>query len=229
MASAKRLSKKSKTSGLSDQAKKRLMIGAGCVVLAVGGWWGYFSFTTIAPPDLNKLDTSPAAAEQVVSYYGDPRGLIRLPVERQEQYLTQVYQKFSQGEPRARLIQELNQMSSSERETMQAVIFEITRKHVAEMAEGYMNTPFSQRAQYIDKAISNLESVRHELGGGTAANSVAAPLKKGMPIGKDELAKMLVTRTDGPERAKAEPFINAMADRYKEMKNPDIQRRFKTP
>jgi len=224
VAHSKRVVRKGPSGGLSERTKKILLITSLCLLVIVTGWWAYFKFTTISPPDLKAL--GPADVDTVVDYYGSSRGLIRLPVARQEQYLAAAYQKFGQGDDRARYMQALGRMSSGEREMLHSALFEITRVHVMESAREYNNLPASQRGAFIDNAIRKMEGTRGELGGNGQATNLGEPLKAGLPTSSDEIMKVLVTRTNGQERAEAQPFVDKMAERYKELKNPDARRRF---
>lgn len=205
---------KKATGGLSDRTKKIAAISLGCVVLAGAGWWGYFRFTTVPAPELAK-----AAPVQVVEFFGDARGLARMPVDAREQYLVSTYRQFSQGEARQQFIQSMNRMSSSERQVFYDAVFDITHVRVVEMAKEYNSLPMAQRGAYVDQAIQKIEKMREELGGGSRENSVGEPLKADLPTSSDEMMKILVTRTSGQERADAKPFVDRMALRYKEMKN----------
>lgn len=207
-----------KSAGLSDDAKKKIAIGAGSVLVIVVGWWAYFQFTTVAPPDLKQPDASAKVApEKVAEFLGDARGFGRMNVTKQEDFLLTAYRTYGQNpETRARFIQSLHQMSASQREVLNNGVFEIGRKHVMEQAKEFASIPSAgRRSEYIGKAYDKFEKMRAELGGANPGDSLSEPMKQDVPSSSDEMMKVLVDRTDASERSQAKPFVDAMAAEHK--------------
>lgn len=211
---AKTPGRKGRSGGLSQKAQRGILIGCACVLLLGGGWWGYFKLTTLPPPDLKA-----APINDVVAFMGNERGLIRMGVDQREQYLLQAYRHYSQGPARDQFIQQLNRMSPSEKQVLCDAVFDITHVKVVAAARQYNDLPPSQRGAFVDNTIKQFDSMRNELGGGSAQNSVAQPMKSSLPTSSDEWSKILVSRTSGQERAEAKPFVDRVAARYKEMRN----------
>lgn len=223
--------------GLSDRAKWSLMIGAICVLVIGGGWWAYFKLTTIPPPPLT-ADTKP---EKVVAWMGNSQGIARMPTVQREQYLAQVYQQYGTGPARTDFVQAMNRMSSGEKQVLFEATFDIAQMRVIEAARKYNNMPISQRSQFVDSTIRQIESVRGGLvgpaqrggaaagpggmgaggpggpGGAPGGSNIGNVMKDTMPTGADELNKILVSRTNGQERAEAQPFVDSLASRYKQL------------
>jgi len=128
------------------------------------------------------------------------------------------------------------------------VVFNIARVDVVNQAREYNRTPPARRAAFVDKAIRNFESLRGELSGarlskapnrstvdagsGQPAARPAAPMadlsepfKEIMPKGSDAMMKTLVGNTSATERAEAKPFIDALGDRYNQLKDPNERNR----
>ena len=203
---------------LSDKTKTILVATMAGVALIGGGWWAYLTFTTVAPPPL-AASAPPETAAEVATYLGDERGFGRLSVDQQEQYLFSAFQTFGrQPEARTRFNQTLRQMSTAERQVLNDAVFEIGRKHVMKHAEVYANLPPSQRAQYIDKAIQGMETMRTEIGGGGSSGSLSDPLRDSLPTRPEEMMKAIYIKTNPAERAKATPFIEAVGERLKAQK-----------
>jgi len=206
---------KSKKPWLSDRTKNILIGTVAGIVLISGGWWAYLTFSTVRPPPL-VAGAPPEKVVEVAAYLGNSRGFGRLPVEQQEQYLVRAYQTYGQEpEARARYVQAIRRMSSAERAVLDNAVFEITRGHVMEHALEYSSLPPSQREAYIDKAVQQMETMRAQIGSGGATRSLSDPLKSDLPTRTDEVMKLIYAKTSPTERAKALPFIDAMASRYK--------------
>ena len=54
----------SRNRGLSEKTKRSLLIGSGSVLCLMLGWWAYYTFTTMSPPDLKK-----ATPQQVADFF----------------------------------------------------------------------------------------------------------------------------------------------------------------
>jgi len=207
--------KKPKKIAFSEKTKKIIIITVAGTALIGGGWWAYMTFSTVPPPPL-VANSPPEKAEEIAAYLGNSRGFGRLPIEQQEQYLVRAYQTFGQDpEARARYVQALRRMSSDERAVLENAVFDITREHVMEHAREYSSLPTSQREAYLDKAVKQMEFMRAQIGSGGPTRSLSDPLKGALPTRADEVMKMVYTKTNPTERAKAMPFIDAMAARYK--------------
>jgi hypothetical protein len=224
------------TSGpmLSPKTRNTLLIGSGSVLVVVLAWWAYLNFTTIAPPNLAAAKAEDAP--KVVDFLGSPRGMARMSVDQQEQYLVEAYRKFGQGPDREKFVDAMNQMSVGEREILQGAVFQIARKKVVAKAKQYSSLPPAQRAGFIDQQIREFEQFRGEVsgvasgggggkGGGAGAGGkapdISQPLKADLPHSSDEMLKVVVSRTTAQERSQAQPYVDAMADRYKQMKGND--------
>jgi len=60
-----------------------------------------------------------------------------------------------------------------------------------------------------------MESMRAQIGNGGATSGLSNPLKSDLPTRPDDVMKLVYAKTSPTERAKAMPFIDAMAARYK--------------
>lgn len=205
-----------KSSGLSEKQKLVLLVSAGSLVLVVGAIWGWYQFTTVPPPNI--AATPPEQVDEIVAYMGNARGYGRLPVEQQEKFFMEAFDKYARpgGETRLRFVQAMDRWSSAEREVFNNAQFEITRKKVMEQARQYNSLPPSQRAKFIDQNLAKMEQMRADFAGASRAESIGEPMKKGAPTSSDELMKILVNKTDASERAEAKPYVDAMAERVKQ-------------
>ena len=97
--SRKKTSKSSGAKGISQRTKVTLLIALGSVALIGGGWWSYFTFTTVTPPAL-----ATATTEDVVEFLVDTRGYARLSIPQREAFLVDTYQRFNTYEDRASLV-----------------------------------------------------------------------------------------------------------------------------
>lgn len=212
----------------------RIAIGAlAAVALLAGGWWAYFKFTTIPPPDL-----AVAKSDEVASFLGSERGFARMSVDDRQEYLAQTCQRFGQGQDRVEFVQALDRMSDREQKVFLDAFFEVGRTRVVQHAEVFnkLRSP-REKKQFVDHAIRTLDGITRSLNGsavGPAPGLVSAPMpgapdgpvpsigepfKRHLPRGGDELMKEVVNRTTAKDRADAKPFIDAMAARYKELRD----------
>jgi len=205
-----------KSSGLSEQQKKLLLVSVGSLVLVVGGIWGWYQFTTVPPPDI--ASTPPEKVEEIVAFLGNARGYGRLPVDQQEKFFMEAFDKYARpgGETRLRFVQAMDRWSTAEREVFNNAQFEITRKHIMEQARQYNSLPPSQRAKFVEQNLAKMEQLRADFAGASRAESIGEPMKKGAPTTSDELMKILVNKTDATERAEAKPYVDALAERVKQ-------------
>jgi hypothetical protein len=128
-----------------------------------------------------------------------------------------------------RLAKAFQSMSPAQQHVFAQASAGIIRTHVMDGASEYnrLGTP-AQRMEFVDKAWKDIHNVGSALAGGgpqgTGVNTgVGNALKNAAPKNGDELQKVLITETSPGERAKAEPFVNAMAQRGAQMQK-DAQR-----
>jgi len=191
-----------------------VLLGAGACVLAVaGGWWAYFTFTTIAPPPVEQ-----ASAAEVVTYLGSPRGFSRMSVDQREQFLTQVFGgKFASGPQRQQLNEALRQMPASEREVLMDATVEVAKVRFMEHARKYKSLPRTQQTAYVDQAVRHFTQMQMQLAGAGGADNFGESFKDLAPSTSDEITKAIVSRTSARERAEAQQFVDALAVRHKEL------------
>lgn len=201
--------------GLSDRAKKIMLASIGGLAVIVGAVWFYFALTTASPPDLQN-----STPEQVAQFLSNEQGFARMPIPRREQFLQECFQRFKTEEERMQLVRLFRQMSPAELQVVLDATYEIVHAMVMDNAQRYSNATSSKdRQALVDSLISRFKAMQGELSGqGNSHMNVGEPFKQFMPTNSDELSKMLVTRTTPAERAKAQPLIDAVARRYKEMR-----------
>lgn len=202
----KRTSKSVKKAGMSQQTKMKLGIAAASLVVIVGGWWAYFKFTTVPPPDL-----ASAQPKDVVEFLGDGRGYGRMTPLQAEQFLVQTYERFNTYEGRANLVRSFRQLPSSQQKICIDKTFDVAREITMRCAEEYRDLPKKEKKKYVANTINRFRAMQGQLAGGGDPNvdfgQVAMPH---MPNTSNDMRKMLVTRTTPSQRARAEPFINAL-------------------
>ncbi len=204
---------KTRSRQLSPQVRRALLGAGACVLAVAGGWWAYFTFTTIAPPPVEQ-----ATAPEVVAFLGNPRGFSRMSYDQREQFLTQVFSgKFASGPPRAELNEALRQMPSSEREVLMDATVEVAKVRFMEHARKYKSLPRTQQAAYVDNAVRHFSQMQMQLAGTGGADNFGESFKDLAPSTSDEITKAIVSRTSARERAEAQQFVDALAARYKEL------------
>ncbi len=212
---------------LSNRTKIVLLAGSGSALLVAVGWWAYFTFTTITPPD---VATTPPTV--VAHYLGDTRGFARLNYDQREKFLGDMWNQCGQGEKRAELAQAFERMSSYEKQVFVDATFDTVKVRFLEQATEYNRLPPNKRDQYIENVLNNLQGQRQALGGNGAAAGAVAKAGTGAPRAKqdnllkafensipnttDGLAKALTTRTNARQRAKAQPLLDAITTKAKE-------------
>lgn len=198
--------------GMSNQTKIAVLTILGVVAVALGGFWAFYELTTVRKPDLQT-----ASAEQVVEFLGDPRGFARLPLNERQTFLSRMFKRYNDYENRLALNENLATMSSTQSQVLLDAIYEVAHNLVMTAAEEFNNLPPSERGKHLDNTIRRFLVLRGEMsGGGDTRQNIGEPFRKYMPTGSDELGKLIVSRTTPEEREKAQPFIDALAQRYKE-------------
>jgi len=205
----KKLSKSAKNQGMSRRTKATLGIAAASLVVIVGSWWAYFKFTTVPPPDL-----ASAQPEDVAEFLGNDRGYGRLPPSQAEAFLVRTYERFNTYEGRANLVRSFRQLPPSQQKICIDKTFDVAREITLRCAEEYRDLPKKEKKKYVDQTIHRFQAMQGELGGRGDPNvdfgQVAMPH---LPRSSNDMRKLLVTRTTPSQRARAEPFINAIVQR----------------
>jgi hypothetical protein len=201
----------SRNRGLSEKTKRSLLIGSGSVLCLMLGWWAYYTFTTMSPPDLKK-----ATPQQVAGFFSSTRGLARMGIDDRERYMVEAYNKFSQGESRQQMCRAFGQMSAAEKEVFVNVAFDTFKTRFLQKATEYNRLPKHERAAFVENMIANFETQRQSVAGYGGADNVAEPFKGAVPATSDGMAKTLVDRTTASQRNKAQPLFDAVAARMKE-------------
>jgi hypothetical protein len=240
-----RKGRESKGFRISEKTRNIALIVASCVLVIGGGYWAYATFSTVAPPDLQK-----ASAQEVASFLGNDRGISRMNIDEREAYLANVFtDRFGRGEDQTELNRALRRMSSMERQVLQEATFEVAKVRVLDHARDYQNMSGRQQAQFVDQAIRDFEQLQRHIGtfgqqatgrqrpkntpvgprGGPAAppeESFIEDFRRDMPTGSDELMKAVVSRTNARERAVAQPLLEAIAARKAELEDSNARARF---
>jgi hypothetical protein len=218
---------------LSDRTKKVLLAGTGSVLVVAIGWWAYFTFTTVAPPNVQA-----APPPQVAQYLGNARGFARLNCDERGKFLGDMWNAYSQGEKRGELAQAFNRMSFSERQVFVDAAFETVKVDFLKQANEFNKLPKSKKDQFVDNVMNQLDQQRRAIAGSKSSNnnvkpgvpgrpeadnkaaktetaSLTEPFESCVPTTTDGMAKLLVTRTSATDRAKAEGLFDAITARYK--------------
>jgi hypothetical protein len=214
---------------LSDRSKLIVLVTTGCLTLVVGGWWAYMKLTTVPPPP---IETS--TPQHVVKFLGDQRGFPHMRLDDREQYLADMYKRFGEGEARQELANAFAQMSSRERQVFVDTAIEGFKVRFLESANEYNRLPVNKRGQFVDRMIRTFESQRSSLagtgsggtrgpgaarGGRGKAENLGEPFKAMVPTTTDGMTKLLVSKSNSRQRAKAQPLFDAVAVRYKEIQD----------
>lgn len=204
---------------LWEGPRKWMVIVPAFLLLLVGGWLAYDQFRIIPPPDVKV-----ATAEEVVDFVSNPQGLPRMDVQQREQFLVSTWQYYAQASPQQQqiLVQRLNQLPPSRQRVFTDATFDIMREHVMRHSSEYARQrSAADKARYVDKAIGDFERMRREVtGAGTLAPgmNVTSPFQAAAPKTSGEIQNIVTSKTSPSEQAKAEPFVNKVVERYKQMK-----------
>jgi hypothetical protein len=199
---------------MSERTKKIVLISTGCVMLAVGSWWAYTTFTTVPPPPL-----ATAKPQEVSNFLGNPRGYARMGFEARERYLAETLSRFSEGPARQELGTAFAKMSTREKQVFVDATIETAKKRFLDHASEFNRLPKSRQSQYVDNMIMNFEAQRAPLAGGGGTDNLGEAFKSMVPTTTDGMTKALVSKTNSRQRAKAQPLFDAVAVRYKELKD----------
>jgi len=205
--------------GMSDRTKISLLIGSACAILIGGGWWAYHSLSTVSPP---KLDAAPP--EELVKFLGNERGFARMSIPRREEYMYRAGERYTKGAARDEFNRALRQMSAHERQVFLDAAFEVGKVRFMEQARDFNQLPQRQQMTFVNTAMQKFTRMQRSMAGYSPSDSMGQPFKQDMPSSSDELTKTLVTRTTATERAEAQPLIDAMAERHKQLKDNPVAR-----
>jgi hypothetical protein len=212
--SRKKTSKSSVAKGISQRTKVTLLVAAAAVVVIGGGWWAYFKLTTVPPPEL-----ATATTEDVVEFLVDARGYGRLSIPQREVFLVNTYQRFNTYEDRANLVRSFRRLPRSKQQRVVEKTFDVVRQITLRSAEEYRQMPKREKTKFVDQTMQRFRAMRGELGGGGDPNVDFGPaVMPHLPTTSRDVERLLINRTTPSERAKVEPFVNAIAKRHEEVK-----------
>lgn len=184
--------------------------------------------TSIPPPDL-----ATAEADDVVRFLGEPSAFPSLSWREREEFLLAIRQRYVAGEDRNEFSDALARMSDPERRVFLESASEITHRRAMEKARAYNRIAETasprERTEFIDNAIRSFERMRRPLRANPAAATEPArggPLfgpgslfASAMPRGSAGMMRIVVHKTTAAERAKMKPFADAIAARYRELRD----------
>jgi len=203
-------------------ARRAWVILALCVLAVVGLCFYFLLYAARTPPDLSQ-----ATLQEVVAYLVAPRGLAKLPLDRREQYLIDAYQRFARDDEWGKAGRLFRQVPPVELEIFRDAVFEIGRARFMGYAREFNRLPADQRRAYLDQTIRNITEMGARLGGQIdKARSLAEPLKEVIPSDNDALMQYVITKTSPRERAEAQALVDALLQRYAELKNPRERKHF---
>lgn len=222
---AKTKKKKSKSTAapkISRRTKITLLVTAVSLVVIVGGWWSYFKLTTIPPPEL--ATTTP---EEVVKFLGNSRGYARMPIPKAEAFLARTYERFNSYEDRSNLVRAFRRLPQSKQKNCVNKTFDVAREITLRSADEYRHLPKKEKAKFVEKTVKRFRAMQGQMGGGGDPNvDFGQAVSPHLPTTSRDMQKLLVTRTTPTQRAKIEPFVNAVAKYYeKEKTNPKPRQR----
>jgi hypothetical protein len=110
-------------------------------------------------------------------------------------------------------------MSAREKQVFADATIETAKKRFLDNANEYNHLPKHKQGQFVEKLITGFEAQRAPLGGGGGQDNLGEAFKSMVPTTTDGITKALVTKTSARQRAKAQPLFDAVAARYKEMKD----------
>ena len=210
----KKTSKSSAAKRISQRTQVTLIIAAASLVVIVGGWWGYFALTTAPPPELETATT-----DDVAEFLGNSRGFARMSVPQAEAFLGRTYERFNTYEGRSNLIRSFRRLPQSQQQICVDKTFDVAREITLRSAEEYRRLPKKEKSKYVDKTLKRFRAMQGELSGRGDPNvDFGQAVMPHMPTSSRDMRKLLVTRTTPSQRARAEPFINAIAQRREEQK-----------
>lgn len=210
----KKTSKSSSAKGISQRTKVSLIIAAASLVLIVGGRWAYFKLTAVPPPEL-----ATATPEDVVEFLGSSRGYKRMSISQAEAFLGKTYERFNTYEDRATLVRSFRRLPQSQQRICVDKTFDVAREITLRSAEEYRQLPNKEKAKFVDQTIKRFRAMQGQLGGGGDPNvDFGQAVMPHLPSTSQDMRKLLITRTTPSQRARAEPFINAIAKRREEQK-----------
>lgn len=206
---------------ISPRTKVTLLIAAVSLVVIVGGWWAYFKLTTAPPPEL-----ATATTEDVAEFLGNSRGYARMPIPQAEKFLVRTYERFNTYEDRANLVRSFRRLPQTQQKLCVDKTFDVARDITLRSAEEYRRLPKKEKRKFVDKTIRRFRAMQGQLGGGGDPNiDFGQAVTPHLPTTSHDMRKLLVTRTTPSQRAKVEPFVNAVAKRYEEQKKNRQQTR----
>lgn len=192
---------------ISPQTRNALLALVATLALFGLGWWAWITFTTISPPD-----PASVGSDTVVDYLASPRGFARLPVDRREVYMEQVWEQFADDEARMDLHRSLRRLSPSERRVFIDAGVEVLKVRFLEQAREYNKLSPRQRPQFVGNVLGNLEAMRAQLtGAGTGGVNLGDPFQDDVPTG-DALTKRIWSVTSPREREEGRRLLNDIID-----------------
>lgn len=176
-----------------------ISVAAGLVLL-VCVFWVYDLLTSPPVPD-----TAVASAEEIARFMGDRRGMSRMSRGEQVRFLAELWPRFDSLAGRMEFSDAFAQLAASEMRRVQDAFFELAKEQVKNDAEEFNRLSEEQRKEFVAKKVDEYDALRSRFRGeGSDA------FKEGLPSNSDDWTKSMVSRTSAGDRAKAQPYLNAV-------------------
>lgn len=189
------------TAPKQQQALK--VAGVVTAVVLVGLLGGYWLVDTLTAPPVP--DVKVASAEDIATFMGHQRGLIRMSHGEQVAFLADFWPRFNSPQGKTEFGAVMAEMAPSELGRLQEVIFDLTKAQVMDDAEKFNKLPDEQRDEFVRQRVDQYDTFRANFRGREVDD-----LKEGLPVDPDEWSKSVMTRTTAADRALCQPYIEAL-------------------
>ena len=189
---------------LVAQERARLKVaGTATAVVVLMLLCGYWAYDLLASPPVP--DSKMAGTAEIANFMGHQRGLARMSLGEQARFMAELWPRFSTEQGRAELADAFARLAPSEVERVQEVFFELGKAQVLNDADQFRRLPPRQREKFVADKVAQYDQLRGQFRGAGSES-----FKKGLPRQSDDWTKSMVSRTSAGERAKAQPYLEAV-------------------
>ncbi len=201
---------------LHTEYRRQTIIVLSCVVAAVViGGGAYVLYDVLISPPMPDLTV--AEAPEVAAFMAHARGFVRLPATERRRFFGEVMERYRDPSCRRELVAHLDTLSTQEKLQLREAVFVVVQDEFFEDVERFRQTPESRRDEFVDESLVRLLGFVAELKGAGRDTDLTRGMGQGLPMTPNDINTFVVGRTSAGNRARAQPFVQAVERRIEEL------------
>jgi hypothetical protein len=201
---------------LLTEYRRQTMIVLSCLAatIVIGGG-GYVLYDLLVSPPVP--DVTVAEAPEVAAFMAHTHGFVRLPAPERRRFFGEMMKRYRDPSRRRELVAHLDTLSTQEKLQLREAVFVVVQDDFFEDLERFNQTPESRRDEFVNESLVRLLGFVAELKGFGRDTDLTRGMGEGLPTTPNDINKFVVGRTRASDRARAQPFVEAIERRIEEL------------